>query len=187
MGRRMISRLRNSGDGLRLVLAGTLMALVLTLGLHTISGEQAMGLITRAGYWFVLFGTLIFGWALWRTVHSVWQTANWTRADLWCAVGLFAFGQILLVHEPPGFKILMDEIHLLGTSMAMHVERGAFVPQRAYDLQGIFELMGGVVDKRPLLFPSSMTPRGIVRRIPSTSTQSSPGLYWACPILEDEH
>jgi hypothetical protein len=153
MGCRMISRLRNSAGGPRVVLAGILLALVFALGLHTLTGDQALRFITRAGYWFELFAALILGWALYRTTRMVWMEMNWTKTDLWCGVALVAFGLILIVHEPAGFKILMDEIHLLGTSMAMHVERAAYVPQRAYDLQGIFELMGGLVDKRPLFFP----------------------------------
>ncbi len=60
---------------------------------------------------------------------------------------------LLLVHEPFGFKIIMDEIMLLGTSMSMHLERVAQVPYRAHDIQGVFAIITGAVDKRPLFFP----------------------------------
>jgi len=43
---------------------------------------------------------------------------------------------LLLVHEAYGFKILMDEVMLLGTSMSMHLDKTALVPMRGHDIQG---------------------------------------------------
>ena len=73
-------------------------------------------------------------------------------------VGLAVGGSvILLVHEPYGFKILMDEVVLLGTSMMMHFENVALVPGTAHDLDGYFALLEGYLDKRPLFFPFLLT------------------------------
>ncbi len=73
-------------------------------------------------------------------------------------VGLVVGGSvILLVHEPYGFKILMDEVVLLGTSMMMHFENAVLVPGRAHDLVGYFALLDGYLDKRPLFFPFLLT------------------------------
>src|SRR5690606_34452840 len=55
--------------------------------------------------------------------------------------------------ERPGFKILADEVLLLGTSMGMHYQREAAYPVRATDVQGPFTILASVLDKRPLFFP----------------------------------
>jgi hypothetical protein len=62
-------------------------------------------------------------------------------------------GVLLLVHETYGFKILMDEVMLLGTSMSMHIDKTALVPMRGNDIQGAFQLLAGQLDKRPLFQP----------------------------------
>ena len=64
-----------------------------------------------------------------------------------------AGGSVLLVHESFGFKIVMDELMLLGTSMSMHLDRVALTPLRGNDIQGAFVVLDGIVDKRPLFFP----------------------------------
>src|SRR5450432_4297934 len=60
---------------------------------------------------------------------------------------------VLLVHETFGFKIGMDEIMLLGTSMSMHLDKTVLVPVRGNDIQGTFAILDGMMDKRPLFFP----------------------------------
>jgi hypothetical protein len=62
-------------------------------------------------------------------------------------------GTVLLVHESFGFKIVMDEIMLLGTSMAMHLDKTVLTPTRGNDIQGAFVILDGMMDKRPLFFP----------------------------------
>jgi hypothetical protein len=136
-----------------LVLAVLLLGAMWVVGSWALPASLALTVLTRAGYWLVLAAFIIWVWSLTKVLPKIWRTIQWTPADRWCAVGIGLAGTLLLVHEPPGFKILMDEIHLLGTSMAMHWERAVFVPQRANDLQGIFELMIGMVDKRPTFFP----------------------------------
>ncbi len=137
----------------RLILALLLLAAIWVVGAWVLPASAALTWLTRGGYWLVLAAFVIWIWALTRVLPVMWRTLQWTPADRWCGGAIILAGTMLLVHEPPGFKILMDEIHLLGTSMAMHWERAVFVPQRANDLQGIFELMMGMVDKRPTFFP----------------------------------
>lgn len=128
-------------------------AVVAVVALKALPSETALNVLRFSGYWLMLVAVVAFGWALARVAPQWRETLRWTRADALCAVALAALGVVLLVHEEAGFKILMDEIHLLGTSMAMHYDRQVFVPQRAHELNGVFELMGGMVDKRPLVFP----------------------------------
>ncbi|MES2696120.1 MAG: hypothetical protein V4773_21795 [Verrucomicrobiota bacterium] len=132
------------------VLGGVVVAVV---ALWALPAEAALAVLRHAGYWLILAAVLGFAWALAR-IAPQWRAAlTLTKADYWCGAALALLGVLLLVHEEAGFKILMDEIHLLGTSMAMHYERSVFVPQRAHELNGVFELLAGMVDKRPLLFP----------------------------------
>lgn len=149
----MLNRLRGNDDLERLFIAVGLAALTGVVGLFSIPAPMALNVLTCAGYWLILAAFIVFAWALWKIGAAIWRSFAWARADAWCAGALGLLGVVLLVHEPPGFKILMDEIHLLGTSLAMHFERAVYVPQRANDLLGIFELMAGMVDKRPLFFP----------------------------------
>ncbi|MEO7411900.1 MAG: hypothetical protein ABIZ81_00965, partial [Opitutaceae bacterium] len=93
-------------------------------------------------------------------LHALWQTFRddlvpWRpRAVDWATVAVVVFGSsVLLVHEPFGFKILMDEISLLGTSMNMHFNKIVLMPFRGNDIQGTFLLLDGMLDKRPLFFP----------------------------------
>lgn len=57
------------------------------------------------------------------------------------------------VHEPHEYKIVMDEVVLGGTALAMHESREVAVPARAYEFGGSFDTYGSFVDKRPLFFP----------------------------------
>ncbi len=59
----------------------------------------------------------------------------------------------LFLHEPFGFKIVMDELILLGTSMMMHFEGVALVPGAAHEITGSFRLLDGYLDKRPFFHP----------------------------------
>jgi hypothetical protein len=127
--------------------------LAVALGFLSFTGNAAINAVARTGYWFELAAFLLFLRALWVNFaeelrRRVWRSADWPTAAL-----IVVCGTILLVHETPGFKIIMDEIMLLGTSMSMHFDRSAVTPLRGNDVQGAFMLMDGIVDKRPLFFP----------------------------------
>ena len=124
------------------------------IGFVLVSPELALSVITRGGYWMMLVLTATAGWSWWRALKP--ELRQWPNA--WqqqiAAVGLILGCWILLiVHDPYGFKILMDEAMLAGTAMSMHFDKIAIVPMRGHDIQGAFELLGGQLDKRPLLQP----------------------------------
>lgn len=128
-------------------------ALSLVLGFFSFSDTTALLVVAKAGYWFELAAFLLFAHALWRTFREELRSFSWRTFD-WPTFGLVAAcGTILLVHEARGFKIVMDEVMLLGTSMNMHFNREATAPLRGNDIQGAFALLEGSVDKRPLFFP----------------------------------
>jgi hypothetical protein len=70
------------------------------------------------------------------------------------SLAVVAFGgTVLIVHESFGFKIVMDEVMLVGTSMSMHFTRTVLTPIRGGDVQGAFVIFEGMMDKRQLFFP----------------------------------
>lgn len=128
-------------------------ALAVVLGFFAISGEPAIFFVSKTGYWFVLAAFILFLRALWLTFRDDLRALRLSRID-WASVAIVALGGVvLLVHETFGFKIVMDEIMLLGTSMSMHFDRTVLTPMRGNDIQGAFVILDGMMDKRPLFFP----------------------------------
>lgn len=127
--------------------------LAIVVSRWTLGSQQAFRAVTLTGYWFVLAPVVLFGRALLAAARGLPLRS--------CIGGLhrIALGVIVLctivwwAHEKPGFKILADEVLLLGTSMGMHHERLATYPTRATDIQGPFQILDRTLDKRPLLFP----------------------------------
>ncbi len=143
-----------------LLVLTTLLALVLGMPLSVfghryvaIPDQAAIFFVAKAGFWLVLVAFAIFVWALWRTLADDIRALRWRTID-WASVAVVGFGGIvLLVHESYGFKIVMDEILLAGTSLSMHLEKTVLVPMRGNDIQGSFVILDGMMDKRPLFFP----------------------------------
>ncbi|MBI2516136.1 MAG: glycosyltransferase family 39 protein [Opitutae bacterium] len=138
----------------RLILWALCALLALVLGFFTLTSDQAMRAVIFGGYWVILLLTVLFAWSLIRVVRT--QLSGWGAlysAPRWPAALVLVCGMVLLVHEAYGFKILMDEVMLLGTSMSMHFEKAALVPMRGNDIQGAFQLLNGQLDKRPLFQP----------------------------------
>jgi hypothetical protein len=128
-------------------------ALAVALGFFAIPGHAAINLVSKLGYWFLLAAFLLFLRALWLTFRDELRTLDWRRLD-WASVAVVGLGGIvLLVHETFGFKIVMDELMLLGTSMSMHFDKTVLTPTRGNDIQGAFVVLDGIMDKRPLFFP----------------------------------
>jgi hypothetical protein len=132
-----------------------LVALVaVILGFVALSPTDALSWMTIGGYWAMLGTFGWFAWSLWRLVRiDGWKPGRPGSGDWQIPALIAACGLILLVHESYGFKILMDEILLLGTSMGMHFDKHPLYPIRGHDLQGAFQLLDGRLDKRPLFQP----------------------------------
>ena len=132
------------------ILAGLL---ALWLGFVAIPDETGLRLVIYGGYWVMLVTTALFVWALWRSLQPLKGKLPTTTRERWIWLGVAFAVCLLLVHGRYGFKVLMDEAMLLGTSMTMHLEKKALVPMRAHDIIGHFQLLDGQLDKRPLFFP----------------------------------
>lgn len=138
----------------RFVLFLLISALAIVLGFFSFTPEQALQMVIYGGYWAVLLLTVTFGWSLFLLARdSKFELTGWREMPRWPGVLIAGCGVLLLVHENYGFKILMDEVMLLGTSMSLHFDKAAIVPMRGHDIQGAFQLMAGQLDKRPLFQP----------------------------------
>ena len=138
---------------MRLGLLAASGAIAFLLGFVLIPDRPAISLVSLAGFWFVLIAFAIFARALWESFRDDILGFRWRDFD-WAGLGVVAVGGVvLLVHETFGFKIVMDEIMLLGTSMSMHFDKTVLTPVRGNDIQGSFVILEGMMDKRPLFFP----------------------------------
>jgi hypothetical protein len=128
-------------------------ALAVVLGFWAIPGRAAISLVSATGYWFELAAFLLFLRALWLTYREDLAALPGRKLE-WATLAVVGLGGlVLLVHETFGFKIVMDEIMLLGTSMSMHFDKTVLTPTRGNDIQGAFVVLDGMMDKRPLFFP----------------------------------
>jgi hypothetical protein len=138
----------------RLLLLTLSALLALVLGFFSFTPDQSLRAVIYGGYWAMLGLTLLFGWSLWKIARDSWTgLIAWRERPRWPAALILGCGGLLLAHEAYGFKILMDEVMLLGTSMSMHLDKTALVPMRGHDIQGAFQLLAGQLDKRPLFHP----------------------------------
>ena len=126
------------------------------VGFYAVPNAMALGLVTRIGYWCVLAAFVLFVRALWRTFRGELggvRSRGFRGLD-WASFAVVGLGgMVLIVHESFGFKIVMDELMLTGTSMSMHFTRTVLTPTRGGDIQGAFVVYDGWVDKRQLFFP----------------------------------
>lgn len=137
----------------RLWLLALVVLLSVLLGFHSVPAYTAIVFVSNAGFWFVLVAFGLFVRALWLSFRPEFRVPRWQSLD-WATLAVIAVaGTVLLVHESFGFKIVMDEIMLLGASMSMHLDKTVLTPVRGQDIQGGFVILDGMMDKRPLFFP----------------------------------
>src|SRR4051812_29777090 len=113
----------------RIVLFLLVAALAVVFGFVALTPDQSLQLVIYGGYWAMLLLTVLFGWALFRVARDSWTGwTDWKSRPRWPAALVLGCGLLLLAHEAYGFKILMDEVMLLGTSMSLHLDKTALVP-----------------------------------------------------------
>ncbi|MDB6115600.1 MAG: hypothetical protein JWQ62_2545 [Lacunisphaera sp.] len=138
----------------RLVLLILNAVLAVVLGFIALTPAQSLQAVIYGGYWAMLLLAILFGWSLVKLARAeLARGIDWRAKPRWPLLLIAGCGVVLLVHEAFGFKILMDEVMLLGTSMSMHIDKTPLVPMRGNDLQGAFQLLAGQLDKRPLFQP----------------------------------
>lgn len=100
-------------------------------------------------------------WALWASIgvaaYGVWLARERLRALPWFdRRGIILTGVISVlmhVHYPHQFKILGDEMVLIGVSKSIHEEREPVTPATLQDVGGTTKINIGFLDKRPFFFP----------------------------------
>lgn len=137
----------------RVWLIGIFGFVALLVGRWLIPPGVAVHVVAQSGYWVILIGFALFVRALGAVLRPLVTGRRPGKGDFGAVVVVFLCGGVWLAHERQGFKILADEVLLLGTSMVMHEEREVSYPIRATDVRGPFELTQHVVDKRPFFFP----------------------------------
>lgn len=137
----------------RVWLLGLLSALVWVLGRHVVPISWALTAVVKGGYWCMLAVFCAWVWSLWRLGgRDGWRLPSGLRE--WGVVALvIAGGALWQAHETHGYKILADESLLVGTSQTLHFDRDVGYPVRATDVQGPFQILQSVLDKRPYFFP----------------------------------
>jgi hypothetical protein len=145
--------IRNCASDRRCWLFALTALLAIVLAFFSVPDHLAITVVSRAGFWFVMTAFAIWLWSLWRSFAHDLRAIRASTVD-WVSVAVVLVGGcILLAHESFGFKIVMDELMLLGTSMSMHMDKTVLTPIRGNDIQGAFVIVDGIVDKRPLFFP----------------------------------
>jgi hypothetical protein len=113
----------------------------------------AFHLVVKGGYWVMLVTVILFIRAVWRLCRHGLKQWRPDRTHLWAMLLVLATAGLWQAHGHHGFKILSDEVLLLGTSMNLHYGREPTYPIRATDVQGPFQVLQSVLDKRPFFFP----------------------------------
>ncbi|MCS6245266.1 MAG: hypothetical protein H2172_15645 [Opitutus sp.] len=133
-----------------LLLLIVLCLLVLALGRWLLPPGLALNAVISLGYWWTLAAVILAGVSFWRLFQ---QCAVVNRPTGLTVVVILAVSACWHAQERFGFKVLSDEIVMLGTSQNMHLGRDVGYGIRATDVRGPFELLQCVLDKRPLLYP----------------------------------
>lgn len=134
-----------------------LLVLVLTLVLvatrWSLEPQQGYGWVIHGGYWFMLALTGTFLWVVVPMLRDRWAAAGYGRFEAAVGAAILLILGVWFAQDRPGYKVLADELLLSGTAMGLHYERAAAYPIRATDVQGSFQILTKVLDKRPLFFP----------------------------------
>ncbi len=138
---------------LRVWLLAALLLLVLVLTRWSFQAGDTFKGVVYGGYWLMLALSVLFCRACIPVIREHWRKAGFGYFEVWVFAGVLLTTAIWTAQEKPGFKVLADELLLLGTSMGMHYDREAAYPMRATDVQGSFQILNGILDKRPILFP----------------------------------
>ncbi|HAD82580.1 MAG: hypothetical protein A2Y14_00875 [Verrucomicrobia bacterium GWF2_51_19] len=128
-------------------------------GQYSLGTMRAIVLLKVLGYGFALVVALaffLFSCGALRALmarHAVRLSTFFSRKTLLTAIVIIASFVYMRVHEPTGYKVIMDEPLLVNTSLSMHEMRQVTVISQAHFLENRFIPLQNYVDKRPIMFP----------------------------------
>jgi hypothetical protein len=137
----------------RFALLALIVLLAWIVGRYTLSDGQALNAVIHGGYWVTLAAFGVWLWAMERLRRAEgWHLPQ--DAGGWVVVALVIAGGLLWqAHEEHGYKILADESLLVGTAQNLHLDRQVGYGVRGTDVQGHFQVLQSVLDKRPFFHP----------------------------------
>lgn len=128
-------------------------AACLLSGFWLIGGDYPLILVKQGGYWLMLITFLVFVFSLYQERSTYLRTPKqWLLGNKWVFLTAGLSVVVLFLLQETYFKITMDEVVLASTSMHMHLEKEAFTVSRGYEVNGVFYILGGYLDKRPYFF-----------------------------------
>lgn len=138
---------------LLLLVFGFVAAASLLGGFWLIGGDYPLLLVKHGGYWLILFTFFVFLYSVFqnRRIHFK-NPKDLIRANKWAFVFAAVVIGVCFLLQDAFFKITMDEVVLASTSMHMHLEKEVFTASRGYEVNGVFYILGGYLDKRPYFF-----------------------------------
>lgn len=138
---------------LLLVSFGVVAAACLVASFWFIGGDQTLLIVKYGGYWLMLFTFMVFLFTLFNN-RSLYlkQPKHFLAANRWVFFAVAGVIFLFFLVQDTWFKITMDEYVLASTSMHMHLEKEVFTASRGYEVNGVFYLLGGYLDKRPYFF-----------------------------------
>ena len=138
---------------LPLVVFSVIAAVCLISSFWLISSNVAILLIKHGGYLLMLASFLVFVVALFKNRDLYLKNAKgFFKSNKWVFVVTALVVGLFFLIQDTWFKITMDEFVLASTSMRMHLEKEVFTASRAYEVNGVYYLLGGYLDKRPYFF-----------------------------------
>ena len=101
----------------------------------------------------MLFTFIVFLYAIFRdrNIHFHKPKSQFLE-NKWAFLAAALIVGIYFLLQETFFKITMDEVVLASTSMHMHLEKEVFTVSRGYEVNGVFHILGGYLDKRPYFF-----------------------------------
>ncbi|CAA6691127.1 MULTISPECIES: glycosyltransferase family 39 protein [unclassified Lentimonas] len=140
---------------IRLIALCVCAAVAAALLIWGVAIAPAIWLVKHCGYWLMLgtFVGLVVSLVLCFKEAKIGGISGLVRRL--CVPGLFIVvaSLVLLSMQPREYKIVMDEPVLAATSLQMHHHNQVLTVSKAYEINGIFDLLGGYVDKRPYFYP----------------------------------
>lgn len=138
---------------LPLVVFSVVAAACLIASFWFISSDLSLLLVKQGGYWLLLFTFLVFLFSAYKNRNLYLRDPKAFLKNNRLVFGIAAaLVGLFFVIQDTWFKITMDEFVLASTSMHMHLEKEVFTTSRAYDVNGVYYLLGGYLDKRPYFF-----------------------------------
>ncbi len=127
----------------------------LVVGFYSFDKPLLVSLIKYWGVSHIFLIVVLWVACAWPVSRTHLLKLEWSRlVKGWGPLCIVLLGGVFLItREPSGFKVIMDELVITATSMSMHYGRISSAVVRGFEVGGVFQDLGGVLDKRPLFFP----------------------------------